>query len=392
MPRMLIITDYKEPYIHEMINGIKRYVFEKQVPHSSICTISPSYKKRIGMEGLAEWCRQWKIDVVLGEFSEDDDVSLLKMNGVLAVATDFSGHELDIPRITAKFEDDGRMAARFFLEKGYRNFGLYTHDTDLTGDRRFKGFREELAEKGTSERCSSFIFREKCDYRAELERLKAWLSNLRKPAAVMVGNDIYGNNLIEYCNVCGIQVPTEIAILGIGNIEQICTMKIISLSSISLDVENVGWKTAEMIHKQLLQPGFEGYDITLKPAVLIERVSTAAVASADLDIQNAVRFIHDNIRTKISVTDILKETALSRRLLEIRFKSVTGKGIYKYISDAKMKIFEHEVMETKKPIQDIAYALGESDTKNLSRKFKEKHGCSPAWWRAGRSRQKSFRE
>ena len=85
MARLLIITEYEERHIYDVISGIKDYVLEKNVPDPTICTISKGYVDSIGMKGLVEWCREWKVDCVLGSFSRNDDTDLLADSGIIAV-------------------------------------------------------------------------------------------------------------------------------------------------------------------------------------------------------------------------------------------------------------------------------------------------------------------
>ena len=54
MARLLIITEYEERHIYDVISGIKDYVLEKNVPDPTICTISKEYVASIGMKGLVE--------------------------------------------------------------------------------------------------------------------------------------------------------------------------------------------------------------------------------------------------------------------------------------------------------------------------------------------------
>ena len=75
------------------------------------------------------------------------------------------------------------------------------------------------------------------------------------------------------------------------------------------------------------------------------------------------------------------EVALSRRLLERRFKEVTGQTLYQHISDLRIKRFAELLVDTDEQVISIALSLGESDTKSISRRFKQIFGCSPSEYR-----------
>lgn len=71
-------------------------------------------------------------------------------------------------------------------------------------------------------------------------------------------------------------------------------------------------------------PSYKGEDIVLRPISVVTRMSTSVFATKDKEVVKALRFIGLNMERKISVSDILKEVPLSRRLLETRFKQATG--------------------------------------------------------------------
>ena len=130
-------------------------------------------------------------------------------------------------------------------------------------------------------------------------------------------------------------------------------------------------------------------DVVLKPSKIVERMSTAAFATDDQQILKAILFIHQNVLKKISVGDVMAEAALSRRLLERRFKIVTGKTLYEYITELKLKHFAEQLQETDLQVMEIALSMGENDTKSISRRFKQIYGCTPGEWRERQRKNKT---
>lgn len=130
-----------------------------------------------------------------------------------------------------------------------------------------------------------------------------------------------------------------------------------------------------------MNPDLPLEDIILRPVKIVGRLSTAVYATNDVQIQKAVQYIHQNYTKKISVKDVMGEVALSRRLLERRFKEVTGQTLYQHISDLRIKRFAELLVDTDEQVISIALSLGESDTKSISRRFKQIFGCSPSEYR-----------
>ncbi len=118
-------------------------------------------------------------------------------------------------------------------------------------------------------------------------------------------------------------------------------------------------------------------DVVLQPVNIINRLSTDFYSTTDAHIQTALKYIHQNIAADITVSDIVKQVPLSRRLLEIRFKQVTQQSIHKYIFNLRMERFAQLLLASDAPIADVAEQVGINNLKNLSRQFKALKKVSP---------------
>lgn len=380
MLRLLIISDFTESFPIKLLEGIVDYSRRKE--QWVICRMPPSYKAMIGIPGVIEWARDWGADAVIGQFEENDDVELFARNGIIAVAQDFKKRFNAIPNITGDYLGTGRMAARFYIERGFRNFGFFGFDRVCWSDERREGFRQEIEAAGFGGSYYSYCKQniDRLWYYGK-DELDEWLRSLPKPIAIMACDDNQGINLIEACHALGIKVPSEISVVGVDNDELLCSLSSTPLSSIQVDIREGGYRTAELIEQKVTHPELPSRDIILKPVKIVTRMSTAAYATDDTQIIKAIFYIYKNFQKNISVRDVMSETALSRRLLERRFKNVTGQSIYQFISDLRIKHFAEMLRETDELIINIALSLGESDTKSISRRFKQLYGCTPTEWR-----------
>ena len=380
MLRLLIISDFTEAFPSKLLKGIVNYSRQKE--QWSICRMPPAYTKVIGIPGVVRWAKSWGADAVIGQFEETDDVGLFAVNGIVAVAQDFKQRFTTIPNITADYIGTGRMAARFYLNRGFRHFGFFGFRNVCWSDERCEGFRREVEAAGFGDSFYTYNLQDIDNlWFYERDKLADWLNAIPKPIAIMACDDNQGNNLVEACHTAGIKIPTDVSILGVDNDELLCNLGSTPLSSILVDIEAGGYRTAELIEHRVQHPDAPLEDVVLKPVKIIGRMSTAAFATKDVQIQKAIQFIHRNAMKKISVEDVTDEVALSRRLLERRFKKVTGQTIYQYITDLKLKQFAQMIVDSDDQLTDIAIALGESDTKSISRRFKQLYGCSPSQWR-----------
>lgn len=378
--RLLIITDFTESFAYKLLKGIVSYNRGKE--QWTICRMPPSYKRHLGAEGVVNWAKNWGADAVIGQFAGNDEVSLFTKNGIVVVAQDYIRKFNGIPNITADYHGTGRMAAEYFIGKGYTNFAFFGFRDVCWSDERYEGFKKAVEESGYGDHLSAYRMQDiNAIWYYELDRLSDWLRDLPKPVAVMACDDNQASNLIDACNSIGIKMPGEVAIIGVDNDEIICNLNTPSLTSIHVDIENGGYRTAELIDRIVSDRSTRVEDIVLKPVKVVSRISTASYATDDTQILNAIQFIHQNLTKKISVSDVMKEAALSRRLLERRFKAVTGESIYQYISRNKVKLFADMLLDTNDQVINVALNLGENDSKSISRKFKAAYGMAPNEWR-----------
>ena len=379
--RQLFITDFTEQFAYRFLRGILDY--SQGTEHWVVCKMPPSFKRKLGMEGVVAWAKEWRADVVIAQFDPDDDVTLFRKNGIIAMAQDYISKFTTIPNITGDYALTGTMAAEYFLSKGFTNFGFFGYNGVCWSDERCMAFRERL-EKAAPEGMNFYMYDgQNIDnmWYYDQSELTAWLNALPKPIAIMACDDNQGNILIQACDLCGINVPFDVAIIGVDNDEILCNMSNPSMSTINVDIERGGAEAAAMAERMVNDLSYLGEDIVLKPLTVVERLSSSLFATNDKEVLMALRYIHANIDSKICVSDILGSVPISRRLLETRFKNMTGMTIYNYISIKRIERFAQLLLSSNDSITDIAARLDEFDTKSISRRFKELKGCTPSEYR-----------
>ncbi|MDL2247201.1 DNA-binding transcriptional regulator [Bacteroides sp. OttesenSCG-928-J23] len=380
MIRLILLTDFTEGFAHYLLKGILAYSKDREP--WVVCKMPPSYKQRFGISGVLEWAQKWKADAIIAQFDDFDRVELFKENGMVAIAQDFKSRFSTIPNITGAYYQTGKVAADYFLEKGFKNFAFYGYKDVVWSAERCEGFKEQITKKGFGQNFQDYQHQELDDlWFYEIDSLCQWLVSLPKPVALMACDDNQGNRITEACKICNIRIPEEVAVLGVDNDELTCNLSDPSLSSVAMDIETAGSETAGLIEKMLHNPQNPYRDVVIQPKRIISRESTNIYATGDIYILNALRFIHQHIDSKLNVNDIVKVVPLSRRLLEMRFKEATGQSVYKYIFNLRMELLAQALIDTNDPITDIAVAVGLSDCRNLSRQFRSIKGCTPLEYR-----------
>ena len=199
MARVIFLTDFSEAYARELLLGMARYAHDTAQAWS-LCRLPLSIRDKFGIEAVVEWAVRMKADAVIGQFYNTDNVELFRKNGIIAIAQDFKKRFTTIPNITGPHYSAGRMAAEYFLQKGFRNFAFYgTRGIDFS-DERCQGFRETIEAANHEFTFSSLRSSAQNDlWYYDSTQLITWLQSLPKPVAIMACDDNQAYHITEAC-------------------------------------------------------------------------------------------------------------------------------------------------------------------------------------------------
>ncbi len=385
MIRVILLLDFSEEYHKKLLQGILRY--SREFGPWVFCRMPVYYREKLGVEGIIEFAKEWDADGIIGQLENNNEIKKFKKAGIAVIAQDFREKIEDIPSITSSYHKTGQLGADYFLKRGFKHFAFYGFKNIVWSRERATGYEQRLKAKGypvhhfaADEHSTTDVWYYKPS------SLGNWLKSLPKPVALMACDDNQGLHITEACRYSGIRIPDEIAVLGVDNDETICYLCDPPLSSISLDIEKAGYEAAKLL-AAIIRGDKKTYDIVVNPTHIITRHSTDVFSTDDTLILKALNYIHQNIDNNIRVENIVREVAMSRRLLEKRFHQVTGYPIYQYISNQRIEKFTKILLETKKTAYEIALELGLPDSKNISRQFKKEKGMTPVEYRKAFSKK-----
>jgi AraC-like DNA-binding protein len=98
----------------------------------------------------------------------------------------------------------------------------------------------------------------------------------------------------------------------------------------------------------------------------------------------AMKAIHTAPERKWTVADLAMEAAVSRSLLDGRFRDVLGLSPIRYVNEWRMRVAQDLLATTEVTVAAIARRVGYDSEEAFSRAFKRARGQSPSLWRAGR--------
>ncbi|MCX7797167.1 MAG: DNA-binding transcriptional regulator [Melioribacter sp.] len=365
MKKIVLLLETSRAFGRQLIIGITRYA-KLHGPWSF-------YKEPIDLKSSVPHLTNWNPD---GIIMRDTLISkeLLKLKRPTILAIHDSKYPQNLPVIKTDSVAIGKMAAEHFIEKGFKNFAYCGFDDYDWSEGRKIYYKKFLDEAGYKIHIYTSQSKKKLYWKNEQQNLINWIKSLPKPIGIFACNDDRGQHILEVCKIMGLKVPDDIAVIGVDNDPIVCELSDPPLTSIALDVEAAGFQAAKLIDYMIDKKKLTGGHILVSPTHIVQRQSTDIVAVEDHEVAKAIKYIKENVRSKLLVDDVVKATCLSRRTLERRFKQILRRTIYSQIQHTRIELISKFLIETDLPISQIASLFSFTDAEHISRYFKREKG------------------
>lgn len=378
MAKILLLTDFSSGYSRNLLKGIVRY--SKEVGNWSFQRMPLYYRMLYGENGVVEWAKKWQADAIIAQLT-DVNIELLNDLNIPIIVQNYRDRNKAVSNLTGDYFNTGVMAAKFFLNRGYRNFAFYGFKGAIWSRERADGYSHEIEKQGYKLAILENDNKDREEWSYNHTVLGNWLQSLPKPVALFACDDHFALQISETCNVYNINVPDDIAILGVDNDDLLCNISDPPLSSIVLDVENGGYNAGKLLHQLITKEITEPFNIVVNPLIIERRKSTEKYAVSDKNIRIILNYIEKNYANHLSVEELVKQVPLSRRVLEKKFKEETGESLYQYIQNYRIDQFTRLLITTDYSLFEAALQSGFENYKNVSRVFRKYKSLSPAEYR-----------
>lgn len=285
--------------------------------------------------------------------------------------------------VPAVVEDNlavGRLAARYFIDRGYRSFAFSGMPrSQAFSNLRREGFARQIAEANLPAPAVREIAAISSQQGTAIEA--EWIRRLPKPLAVLACNDIRGGQLMRACERIGIMIPEEVAVLGVDNFKAECELMDTPMSSIALDHHRHGFEAARLLDQLLTGESAPGEPVLIPPIGVVERQSTDMLAVADPVVASAMRFIRSEHHRSITVDDMAEHVAVSRRSLERRFREALNRSPREELVRFRIERARRLLRQTELSITAIAEACGFPNQPYFTRSFLRVTGQNPSVYR-----------
>lgn len=213
--------------------------------------------------------------------------------------------------------------------------------------------------------------------------LTRWIAQLPRPCGILAANDRTGAAVLNACRDLCIAVPESVAVVGIDNDECICESTAPTMTSVSADYEESGFRAAEMLDEvmsgELSGPPF----VREFPVVrIVRRQSTRKFDACAGLIKRALEYIRLNACNGVGAAEVAAEVGCARRTLERNFKLATGRTLLDAVHEVRIERAQDLLRDKSVPIKVIYGQCGYADDMAFRRFFRTRTGVSPLAWRS----------
>lgn len=287
--------------------------------------------------------------------------------------------KLGIPRVDCDDIAAGRMAAEYLLEQGHKTFAYSSHTNGTHSGLRLKGFRERLAKSGRT--CTVF-----CRAGGSTDNISEWLKGrlkrLKPPLGILAVDDVIASETIEAVLACGLRVPKDVAVMGIGSLDLVCKYARIPITSIALPTEQQASESAAILDRLMSNQAAPQKTLILPPSQIIIRQSTDYMAVTHPVVKSALDFITENLLTEtLSLSNIARAAGVSTTLLYTLFHSELNCTPQEHVRKLRMRRACDLLLNTSEKIGSISNQCGFSNLRTFQRTFRKLEGMHPHPWR-----------
>jgi LacI family transcriptional regulator len=374
--RVAVLVDTSTTWGRDLVTGIQNYAR----------THGPwqTFLEPRGIEERIQVPRGWRGHGVVARVGRPEMVRDLKALGIPVV--NVSGIHLpgaDFPRVVSDLTASGGLAARYFLERGYRSFAYFS----LVGLRYVATHREAFASalRKAGHGCAVFAVRPRrgaeTDWNIDLTRLGAWLTGLPRPVAALTWNAGSSRQVLYACQAAGLLVPEDVAILSGTDDRLMCEFSHIPLSGVQVAARQIGQRAAELLDRLMQGAAAPRTDLLVPPLGVTTRQSTDTLAIPDPVLVKAMSFIRASAPQAFRVADVARHAGVSRRLLELKFREKLGRAPAEEIRRAHFERAKELLATTDLPIPDVAQASGFGSPEYLAAVFATRLRTTPLRYR-----------
>jgi LacI family transcriptional regulator len=303
-----------------------------------------------------------------------------QLQGCIKVAVNADRRAEGIASVGLDGAKAAELAVSHLQARGFRN--LTTFRFDHWGALRERHFREVAAQRGA--RLEPGWWSDAAVPSSKEERPAAimqWLLSLQKPCGIFALCDEWTRCLARYARAAQLRVPEDVALLGVDNDLFECEVESPALSSIAVSWQSLGEAAARLVQQGLRGTPPDAQNVLIPPLEVVVRRSSDVLAIEDPLVAAAVRWIHANFSSRMTVPAVARAVRSARQRLERRFRKSLGRTVLEEVRRTRVEAARRLLSTTQLPLVEVARRCGFTTAALLSVAFRRELGISPGAYR-----------
>ena len=329
----------------------------------------------------------WEGDGVLAWLGAGDDLAeFVKDVGKPTVDFSFRRPQLKFPHVLEDHAMAAQLVADHFLARGFRHFLFYSNSSNWAYEERGRAFAEAL--KRADHDYTWLRWHESPEFRAGKEEWKSrrqWLvAHLKqspKPLAVFAANDDHALEVLDSCEAVHLNVPEDVAIVGMENNLLAPDTLATPISSVDTNLETMGYCGAKLLDSIMHHKRPPAMPIRVPPSGLVVRKSSDILAVNHKGIAGALLFLREHAHEPINVEDLVRAAAMSRRSLHKAFLEHLGRTPGEELQRFRIERAKHLLTTTDHKLEVVGNMCGYQSANSFGVAFLRLTGMTPTEFR-----------
>jgi LacI family transcriptional regulator len=316
-------------------------------------------------------------DTAVVRFMED-----LVRRGIPVVDLTMHRPDIAVPRAVPDYVGAGRLAARHFANIGLKRAAWFSTEWSNVQQLFHDGLAEGMGKKPARFVLSELIPRSRLDDPDSFAAaLGPRLGALSKPVGVLAYNDEEATRLLALCMDLGIQVPEEIAILGIGNDAFLCENQPVPLSSVDDELERNGYAAAALLDRLMDGEAAPPAPVLVSCTRVWARRSTDTLATESPVLRRALEVLSARLSSPPSMVELAETVGVSRATLDRLFLRELGRPAHTELKRRRLAKAKELLRESNLPVGDVSEICGFCNPGYFAATFAHSEGVTPTMWR-----------
>jgi AraC-like DNA-binding protein len=279
-----------------------------------------------------------------------------------------------VPRVVSDNAAIGGLAVAHFRSRGYRHLACLGHPGVAMFAERVAAFTAAVGGSVTELVVAAHLRRA-----GRIADLGRRLARLPGPLGLFCAQDVLAVEALAGCEEAGLAVPGRVAILGVDDVDLLCTTQAVPLASIDTDQEGLGAAAAMRLAGLLAGHSDAGAAQRWPPRGVVVRASAEALGCDDVAVCQAVAAARRD--PAMGVRALAAAAGLSPQALDRRCSAALGMNPGGLLRRMRLERVE-AALAGGASLAAAARAAGIADARGLCALVRQRQGLTPAAWRA----------